>query len=114
MKFKATKEQLFEIASNAVNASRGGAYWPSDTTSKIQVTDKTPMHDSGFGKVLDNWGLNLDYVVGRMVKLRIKRAGEDTWEMQSEPRGDYQSWVQKCPTNEALVKSVAGVEILSD
>jgi hypothetical protein len=50
--------------------------------------------------------INLDYVEGRMVKLRIRKIDGEKWEIIGKPSNDYQSWIAKYPTNEALVNSV--------
>lgn len=115
IRFRATEDQVLQLGSNAVNASYGGFFWPADNKSAITVTRETTAHDSGLGsKALTKDGLHLDYVAGRMVKLHVRRVGDGLWEMNWGPRGDYQSWCRKYPTNEALIRSVPGIEILPD
>jgi len=98
MKFKATEEQIKQIAVNAVKASSamGMGHFHFNGEQEFKPDDfKT-----------DKSGLYLDYVQGRMVKLNISRAGEGEWEIHGEPRSDYQSWKSTYPTNDDLVNSV--------
>lgn len=77
MKFNATEEQVKQIAANAVNASvpvgmghihfRPGDYAPED----IEVTE---------------FGVEIDYFHGRMVKLYIKPCKGDSWETRGQTR----------------------------
>jgi hypothetical protein len=104
VQFKATPNQVKEIAVNATKASRpvGMGTLHFDSTHKFSVDDF----------LVDKKGLFLDYVQGRMVKLNIWRISEDVWETSDTTYNDYQSWCAKYPTYQDLLKSVPGVEIL--
>jgi len=98
MIFKATEEQVKQIAANAVNASKPMGMGFLHYTNRV-FTNKD------FN--IDKFGLNLDYVQGRMVKLNIKHKGDNQWQIiHGEPTYDYQSWINKYPTNQDLVNSV--------
>jgi len=115
MKFRATKEQLLQIGTHAVRASGvfGMGFLRGNGTEDFTLKEDENSHDSGLGeKALSTRGLHLDYVLGRMVKLYIQACGEGIYQMHAQPRHDYQSWVTTYPTNEALVKSVPGVEVI--
>ncbi|MEP6517440.1 hypothetical protein [Microcoleus vaginatus] len=96
--FKATKEQIRQIGANAIDYSRpiglGFLYHRSDLVIRIEDIE------------LEDGNLNLDYVAGRCVKLFIRNIGDEMWEIPDSPTPDYQTWVTKYPTNEALVESV--------
>ncbi len=103
MKFKATDEQVAQIAANAATHAKPvgmgflhfkpGAIPPE--TFKDQVK-------KGY--------VDLDYVDGRMTKLYIAKKG-DVWSCHDgTPDPEYQSWCHKYPTYADLVKSV-GAEI---
>lgn len=98
MKFKATKQQIKQIAANAINASTpmglGVLHYQADT--KFTLED------------IDDAQLYFDYVQGRMVKLNIRSLGDDEYEIADNPTPDYQSWCSTYPTTEALVRSVLG------
>jgi hypothetical protein len=106
MRFRASEEQVLAIGALAVNASapQGMGYLQYDSTRKFSGED---LRDH-FGR----WGLNLDYVGGRMVKLTINRVrgAEGVWEVSgAKPREDYQSWCEKYPTYRALIEAI-GIE----
>jgi len=102
MEFKATEAQIKKVAALAVNASSpigmGVLHYKADfefSPSDFEV---------------DETGLHLDYVQGRMVKLNIRRIDGNTYKARDDaPTADYQSWVHKYPTYEALF-SAAGIE----
>lgn len=105
MKFKATPEQMRKIAVLAVNASVPMGmghlhYRPTTYTEKdISDTDEEIVRD----------GISIDYFYGRMTKLRISARGDGVYEVADRPpHPEYQSWVSKYPTYEALLKA-AGV-----
>jgi hypothetical protein len=104
IKFRASKEQLCQIMANAVNASApmGMGFLRYDKTKQYKPEDFEDNVASG--------NLELDYVDGRMVKLSIRSAEEDTYTLR-EPRPDYQSWCRKYHTVADLVTS-AGAEVL--
>ncbi len=97
MRFKATDDQIKQIAANAVNASRpmGMGFLHYQPEHEFKPEDFT----------MDKGGLYLDYVQGRMVKLYIHK-DLDEWVINGEPRSDYQSWCHKYPTYESLVNSI--------
>jgi len=105
-KFKATNEQVIQMATNAVNASRPVGmgmlqYQPNDlTTDQIKG-------------IMDDDGFSLDYVQGRMVKMRIKKLEGSLWQMQYETNTEYQSWGTKYPTAHDLIKS-AGITVATN
>ena len=109
MIFKATNEQLCQIAANAVNASLPVGmgkfhYQPGKTFTPREM-----------GDFEDECGLSFDYVQGRIVKLSLYRvSGQDgVFEMRPAiPDPEYHSWVQVYPTSRGLLESVVGVEIL--
>jgi len=109
MKFKATEEQVAQMAANAINASKpmglgflsadmGKTYTPQDALKAIDI-------HAGRG------GLYLDYVDGRMVKLNIHHKN-GIWEMDDRLFEDYQSWSKTYSSAKALAESVPGVEII--
>lgn len=113
MKFKATKEQVIKIITNAINASKpmgmGSLFWRNKDykTEEIEI-------------LLGN-STEVDYFQGRMVKLFIGSCQTspsikepNIYETFRNPKIDYQSWVTKYPTYEDLVTSVEGVEIILD
>jgi hypothetical protein len=51
-------------------------------------------------------------VRGRCVKLFIYKVGDNCYEIEDEPIGNRQTWMGKYPSNEALVKSVDGTQIV--
>lgn len=105
MQFKATKKQVQQIAVNAIEASQpmglGHLHFKDKEDFK---PDMVPVNEEG---------LTLDYVGGRMVKLWFKREG-NVWETTGVARSDYQSWVSKYPTYRDLVLSVPGVEVIGE
>jgi len=106
MKFVATEDQVRQMAVNAVKASSpmGMGYLHFDADAEFH-TDDFP---------IDNFGLNLDYIQGRMVKLTLRKLENNEWETcgRDTPTPDYQSWVRKYPTYEDLCASVGVTEIL--
>lgn len=102
MNIEVTDEQLRKIAALAINASAPVGmgfirYSPGDVdTADLNV----------------KYGVSLDYVQGRMVKLNISRApGSKLVEMPyGVPRREYQSWAGKYPTYAELFEA-AGVAV---
>ena len=105
MAFTATEEQVKQMAAAAINESHAVGLGALHFRVKVYTTADIVMTD---------WGVSLDYVDGRMVKLYIRRNDADPtrWECgrMPKPRLDYQSWAATYPTYEALAKSV-GVQI---
>lgn len=104
--FKATKQEVIQIAVNAIRYSRpiGLGYLEALKELDIKLGDIELRHGN----------LELDYVAGRCVKLFIRNIGDETWEIAESPTRDYQTWVSKYPTNEALVESVVKGDRLLD
>ena len=100
LEFKATKEQVLEIACRAVNASvpMGSGF------IHFQNRQYLPSDVGVFFK--DGKGIEIDYFAGRMVKLYIDQDGEETWLTRCTPRIDYQSWALKYPTFKDLCKGI--------
>lgn len=102
IQFRATAKQVQEIAANAVKASSpmgmGHLHYDYKTEFLPEMFDVTPR------------GLFLDYVQGRMVKLRIYKVTEELWEMHETIRPDYESWIAEYPTVQDLLKS-AGITL---
>ena len=108
MKFKATEEQINQIAANAVNASSpmGMGYLQFDQGKVYGSSDFNHPYDETRPR------FSLDYVDGRMVKLHLARVADGIWSTSDrEPTSDYQSWCRKYPTYRALVESV-GAEVI--
>ena len=98
MKFEASDEQVKKMAALAVNASEpmglGHFHFQPGETFKPEEFD------------IEDRGIFLDYVQGRMVKLYIHKRGPGEWEVTDrKPTPDYQSWCRKYPTYEALIKA---------
>lgn len=104
IQFKATKEQVAQIAVNAVKASEpmGMGFMKFNAEEKFDLKEFEP----------GNAGLSLDYVGGRMVKLHIWGKEDGTWSTRRNGNIEYQSWLQKYAEPIDLLKSVPGVEIL--
>ena len=103
MNFKATEEQVKQIAVNAVEASipMGRGYMQFNPAQEF----KPEMFE------INHLGIHLDYFQGRMVKLNIWKSKDGTWRTGDEVRIDYQSWGTKYPTYKELVESVSGTEV---
>lgn len=102
--FKATDEQVKQIAVNAVQASKpiGMGFLHYNPSKKYNSSDFTIGHS----------GIDLDYINGRMVKLYLWKIDDGIWKINGKAQSDYQSWVHKYPTYEDLLKSVEGVELI--
>jgi len=105
MTFAATDEQIQKMCVLAVQASSPMGmgflhYRPGD-------------HFKPEDFPLSDHGVSLDYVEGRMVKLRMRRlggAGTHIWEAPNVISSAYESWIVTYPSYEALAKA-AGVTI---
>ncbi len=105
-KFNATKEQVLQIAANAINASipvgmgylhfKSKNYTPEELQMEYEAEDK-------------RGNIYLDYFDGRMVKLSIQHLGDNSYATnEGEANIEYQSWARKYPTYEDLTNSVLG------
>ncbi|MEG4964471.1 MULTISPECIES: hypothetical protein [unclassified Microcoleus] len=104
--FKATEQQVIQIAVNAIRYSRPIGLGYLEALREL---------DTKLGDIeLEDGNLDLDYVAGRCVKLFIRNIGGEMWEIAQSPTRDYQTWVSKYPTNEALVESVVKCDRLLD
>lgn len=102
MKFKATEEQVRQMAVNAINASRqfGMGFLQSGAEATLEEV-KTDKVSGGKRR------LSVDYFNGRMVKFHALEIGDGVWEAWPDlPRGDYQSWCGQYPTMKMLLSSV--------
>ncbi len=105
IRFRATDEQVTQMAANAVNASSpAGLGYLHFKGDHVFTADE-------FKESVTERGLSLDYVEGRMTKLNIRRLDNDLWEGWDEPRSDCQSWAYKYPTLSLLVVSAGGVVV---
>lgn len=103
MIFTATEQQVKEMALNAIKASEVvgmGRYQDAYFKGVPLTVDDIDLRDSG---------LYIDYFRGRMVKLRITKKGEDTWEIRDNVDIEYQSWGKTYLTVESLAKSVTEI-----
>lgn len=104
VKFKATEEQVKQMAVNAIKASipmgLGHLQYDQD---HIIVADMIKT---------ESRGCFVDYFFGRMVKLNIFKDGENEWSIRNELYPDYQSWCRKYKDGKDLVESVDGVEVI--
>jgi len=102
MKFKATEEQVRQMAVNAINASRqfGMGFLQSGAEATLEEV-KTDKVSGGKRR------LSVDYFNGRMVKFHALEIGDGVWEAWPDlPRLDYQSWCGQYPTMKMLLSSV--------
>lgn len=93
-----TEQQARQIAANAVNASAPMGVGIMAFDDKVYSPDDVQ-------QCVSDRGINIDYFDGRMVKLYIRRDGDDWILPTHSPRHDYQSWVTTYPTYEALFQS---------
>jgi hypothetical protein len=104
MKFKATPEQLSQLAANAVNASVPVGLGLLHATQHVFTPEEMRPHVERNGA-----SLNLDYIQGRMVKLYCTKVDKDLYETRDDIDVEYQSWAQRYPTVKALLESVPGI-----
>lgn len=112
IKFKASRDQLIEIALKAINASSPVGmgylhYEPRNYTREDLVPDLLEQ--------IDQRGVYIDYFAGRMVKLNIfkVRDEQDVYEARNILQSDYQSFVLKYKDMKALLDTVPGIEYLN-
>jgi hypothetical protein len=107
MTFFANEDQIYQIFTNAINASKPvgfGRFQYKDVTYTVDEV-KTALQGNTSNHMEGTW-LWVDYFEGRMVKLTVSRENENEWFIAGDPKIDYQSWVHKYPSYEALIKSV--------
>lgn len=102
IKFKASPDQIAQIALLAINASEPVGlgffhYNPRDFTLRDMAKVKNPG--------------SIDYVEGRMVKLNIRPLGDGYYSMRNEISLDYQSWGKRYPVAYALLESAGITEM---
>jgi len=102
MTFTATDEQIQKMCALAVQASSPMGM------GLLHYQPETQFKPEDFP--LDERGAYLDYVQGRMVKLRMRRLASMMWEAPDSISSAYESWVHTYPSYEALAKA-AGVTI---
>jgi hypothetical protein len=99
MKFKATEQQIKEIAVKAIIHSKPLGLGFLQALGEIDINPENIK--------LDEYGLALDYVKGRCVKLFIRRGlPEGSWHIDNIADPEYQTWVCQYGSNETLVSSV--------
>ena len=99
MKFKATEQQIQEIAVKAITYSKPLGLDFFEPLGNIDIKPEDIK--------LDEYGLALDYVEGRCVKLFIRRGlPEGSWHIDDPANPEYQTWVRRYGSNETLVSSV--------
>jgi len=108
IRFKATEEQIQNIAVNAVKASQpmGAGFMVFNPRDEF-LPEQFKFQEGLDGKP----ELHLDYVGGRMVKLNIWGKGDDVWETRDQADPEYQSWCRQYRTPQELLASVPGVEV---
>jgi hypothetical protein len=113
MEFKATEEQVWEIMTNAINASSpaGMGFFHFENKDYTVEEVKANLAVDGYGRPQKN-EVYADYFAGRMVKLNIRRVSDGVWGMNDEFRDDYQSFCHKYPTPLDLIASVSGVDLV--
>lgn len=110
MKVVANEYQIAKLIANAYNES-------IPVGLGILHYDPTPAKAEDFIGVVRLPKFGLDYVKGRMMKLRISRTDmENVWEVGHDhpPNHEYQSWARTFPTYRALIQSVPQIKILED
>jgi len=99
MKFEATEQQIKEIAVKAITYSKPLGWGFFEALDEIDIKPEDIK--------LDEYGLDLDYVKGRCVKLFIRRGlPEGSWHIDNIADPEYQTLVRRYGSNEALVSSV--------
>lgn len=100
---KVSDKVAMHMAALAVNASNPMG------TGFMHYTPKRFQPDQ-FADSVKGTELHLDYVEGRMVKLRLSRDTDGQWKVPEwEPRADYQSWCREYPTYAALADAAEKV-----
>ena len=112
--FNATEDQLFALCENAFKNSKPVGY------GALQFKPGHQFERSWIVFIRDY--LNLDYVMGRMVKITIKKIKHKSGyaysinsraKFDEKPDPEYQSWCHKFPTYDDLFKASGITEYLS-
>jgi hypothetical protein len=99
MEFIATEQQIKQIAIKDIEASKPLGNGFLDYSKELTLDDGDIL--------LDENGLDLDYVAGPCVKLFIRRGlAENHWQIKEAADPEYQTWVRRYSSNETLVGSV--------
>ena len=102
MQFLATEQQLKQIVFNAIEWSKP----PLKHGPYLLWSPELPFKAEDIKLKFQGGWLDLDYILGRCVKLCIRKVADNCYEIDNEPTPDRQTWAHKYPTNEALIKSV--------
>jgi len=100
--FKATNEQLRQLAANAINASGPAGMGFLHYSPTVYKPDELPIRRVG--------NIHIDYFQGRMVKLNIWRTGDTQCRMNEKIKPDYQSWMDKYRSVPDLLRSAGIME----
>lgn len=113
MEFKATEDQVWEIMTNAINASvpAGMGFFHFENKNYTVEEVKKELAVDGYGRPQKD-EVYADYFAGRMVKLSIRKVQDGVWKMKDEFRDDYQSFCHKYPTPLDLIASVSGTDLM--
>lgn len=98
MRFQATEKQIKWIAVKAIDASK-----PLDSEAMSYLP--APILDPEDIN-LTEWGLRLDDVAGRSVKLFINRQENNWWHVEDSVDPEHQAWVRRYASIETLIGSV--------
>lgn len=92
MLIRATDEQIRKMCVLAVNASSpmGLAF--------LHFKPDTEFKPEDFQSAVTPRGCFLDYVQGRMVKLRMWNKGDGLWEAPDTISHEYESWIARYPS----------------
>lgn len=112
IKFRATKDQMIDIALNAINASApiglGILHYKEKEYTREDFLEQFP-------QFYDHGVVDIDYFHGRMVKFYVcKERDSELYVVRDAIRSEYQSFSHSYPTMKSLLMSVPGVEIIED
>ena len=102
IEFKASGDEIRQLAVNAINASSPVGMGIIDYKDKTYTA-------ANLGALFTVHGhVHIDYFEGRMVKLVIRLVGQALYQMRDDLRADYETWMPTYPTVPDLLKS-AGI-----
>ena len=112
IRFKATEEEVRQIAVNAIKASKPVSQnaWTAEIAELTALEQPSLALEPAEIKVQVD-GIFYEYYQGRSVKLRIYQVNQQVWEIPKAIT-EFQSWAATYPTTEALILSVLGRERL--